>query len=62
MSDTSKSSGDPRVLLAMNLVLSTLFAWVVVSGLAFVGTVAFSWGTVALLALVIAVVTYFVIH
>lgn len=62
MSGTSNSKGDPRVLLAMNLVLSTLFSWVVVSGLSFVGTLTFSWGTVALLALLIAVITHLVIH
>lgn len=62
MSGTSNSKGDPRVHLAMNLVLSTLFSWVVVSGLAFIGQIEFAWVTVALLALLIAVVTHLVIR
>ena len=62
MSGTSNSKGDPRVLLVMNLVLSTLFSWVIISGLAFVGQIEFEWATVALLALVIAVVTHLVIR
>lgn len=48
--------GDPRVNFALNAVLSTLFATVVVWGHAFVGGPAFSWrrvlvGMVLLMAL-----------
>lgn len=55
-----RSSGDPRVLLALNAVLSTLFAYVVVWGLDFVGSATFSLRSVATLALVLFAVTYLV--
>jgi hypothetical protein len=44
------SQGDPRVLFALNAVLSSAFAAVVVFGLAFVGLLEFAWTTVALAA------------
>jgi hypothetical protein len=53
-----RSSGDPRVLLAMNAVLSTWFAWIVVWGLDFVGSTEFALRSVATLALVIFALTY----
>ncbi|PSP89463.1 hypothetical protein BRC90_03765 [Halobacteriales archaeon QS_4_69_34] len=54
------SQGDIRVLLALDLLLSAAFAAGIVRGLDFVGVLAFSWGSVALLAVVIATVTYLV--
>lgn len=60
MSGPTKSQGDPRVLFAMNLVLSSIFAWVVVTGLAFGDIVTFDWAMVAGMALVLVVVTHFV--
>jgi hypothetical protein len=58
----TESQGDPRVLLVMNLVLSSLFAWVVVWGLSFIDVLAFSWLRVAGLAFLLVVVTYAVTH
>ncbi len=52
------SDGDIRVLLVMDLVLSAVFATIVVRGLAFINVLAFSWQTVALAASVIALLTY----
>ncbi|MDQ2056276.1 MULTISPECIES: hypothetical protein [Halobellus] len=52
------SQGDPRVLFVMNLVLSSLFATVVVWGLDLVGIAAFTPVNVGSLALVIMAVTY----
>jgi hypothetical protein len=58
----ARSKGDPRVLFAMNLILSTLFAWVVISGLAFVGVVEFSWSTVAVAAAALVLLTRLVVR
>ena len=55
------SPGDIRVLVAMDLVLSFVFATAVVGGLAFLGVLAFAWDTVALAAGVLAFVTYAVV-
>jgi hypothetical protein len=52
--------GDPRVLLAMNLVLSTLFCYVVVRGLDFIGAVEFTWPLVAGTTAVLVIVTHLV--
>ncbi|MFB6107224.1 MAG: hypothetical protein ABEJ82_00075 [Haloplanus sp.] len=54
------SEGDPRVLFVMNVVLSTLFASVVVWGLSLVTDVAFSALNVATLALLLVALTYVV--
>lgn len=54
----SGSSGDPRVLFALNAILSTLFALVVTWGLSFVGAFAFTLGNVATLAAILFAVTY----
>ncbi|RLM56814.1 hypothetical protein DVK02_10055 [Halobellus sp. Atlit-31R] len=54
----TNSQGDPRVLFVMNLVLSSLFASVVVWGLDFVGIAAFTPVNVASLAIVLIAVTY----
>jgi len=53
-----RSSGDPRLLLAMNAVLSAWFAWIVVWGLDFVGSAEFALRSVATLALVVFSLTY----
>ena len=57
----SGSSGDPRVLLAMNAILSTLFALVVTWGLAFVGAYEFTLVNVATLAAILFAVTYLLV-
>lgn len=54
------SQGDPRVLLVMNVVLSTVFSAVVVGGLSFIGLVEFTVRNVALLAIVVVALTYLV--
>lgn len=54
------SQGDPRVLFAMNLVLSTVFASVVVWGLSYVDVVPFTLVNVASFALVLMAVTHVV--
>ncbi|MFA1609810.1 hypothetical protein [Halobellus rubicundus] len=54
------SEGDPRVLFAMNLVLSSIFAAVVIWGLSFADIAAFTPVNVASLALVVMAVTYVV--
>ena len=55
------SQGDIRVLLVMDLVLSTVFGAVVVRGLSVLDVLAFAWRTVALVALAVAVLTYLVV-
>ena len=52
------SQGDIRVLLVMDLLLSAAFSAVVVWGLSVVGVLAFSWPTVGLAPLLLAVLTY----
>ncbi|WP_254524581.1 hypothetical protein [Natrinema caseinilyticum] len=56
----SSSSGDPRVLLVMNAVLSTLFAWTIVWGLSFLDIVEFGIVNVATAAILLFAVTYLV--
>jgi hypothetical protein len=53
-----RSSGDPKVLLAMNAVLSSWFAWVVVWGLDLLGAATLTAVNVATLAIVLFGVTY----
>ncbi|SFR30250.1 MULTISPECIES: hypothetical protein [Halorubrum] len=55
-----RSSGDPKVLLAMNAVLSTWFAWMVVWGLDFLGAASLTAVNVATLAIILFGVTYVV--
>lgn len=52
------TDGDIRVLVAMDIVLSAILCTVVVWGLSLVGSLDFSWVTVGLAALVLALVTY----
>ncbi|WP_251329024.1 hypothetical protein [Haloplanus pelagicus] len=54
------AEGDPRVLFVMNLVLSGLFATVVIWGLDFIGIVAFTPWNVASFALLVMALTYVV--
>ncbi|MFW6321754.1 MAG: hypothetical protein ACOC0Z_07865 [Halohasta sp.] len=54
------STGDPRVLLAMNAVLSTLFGWTVVGGLSMIDIAEFSAINVASAAIVVFALTYYV--
>ncbi|WP_226007671.1 hypothetical protein [Natrinema salinisoli] len=56
----SSSQGDPRVLIAMNVVLSTLFAWSIVWGLSFIGAVEFGLINVATAAILLFAMTYLV--
>ena len=52
--------GDPRVVFAMNLVLSSIFATVVIYGLSYLDLVAFTFVNVASAALVLTAITYVV--
>ena len=54
------SQGDPRVLFAMNLVLSSVFASTVVWGLSVLGFVEFTVWNAGSLALLLMAVTYLV--
>lgn len=56
------SKGDPRVLFAMNLVLSAAFASVAVWGLSLLDLLAFSWRTVAVATVALMAVTYLVVR
>ncbi|WP_348613458.1 hypothetical protein [Halobaculum rarum] len=55
------SDGDPRVLLAMNIVLSTAFSTVVVWGLSYLDLTALTLENVAGLALVVFAATYLLV-
>lgn len=52
--------GDIRVLMAMNLVLSTLFGTGIVWGLSFIGVTEFTMGNVATAVAVLVAITYIV--
>mgnify|MGYP006273188459 CR=1 FL=1 len=56
----ANSQGDPRVLFVMNLVLSALFASVVVWGLDYVGVLSFSLARIAVATGVLMVITHLV--
>lgn len=58
----ANSQGDPRVFFAMNLVLSSAFAALVVWGLSFVGVLEFGWRPVAVLAALLVIVTQVVVR
>lgn len=55
------SQGDPRVLFALNILLSGLLSTAVVFGLSFVGLVEFSWTTVLLATTVLMLLTWLVV-
>ncbi len=54
------STGDPRVLLVMNAVLSTLFSWSIVWGLSLLGVAEFTAINVATGAIILFSLTYLV--
>jgi hypothetical protein len=54
----SGTRGDPRVLIAMNVVLSTGFAATIVWGLSLLGAVEFSFVNVATGAILLFALTY----
>ncbi|SEP62682.1 hypothetical protein [Natrinema salaciae] len=56
----SSSRGDPRVLIAMNAVLSTLFAWSIVWGLSYLDFLEFGFINVATAAILLFSMTYLV--
>ena len=56
----ASSQGDPRVLLAMNVVLSTLFGWTIVWGLSFLGVIEYGFINIATAAIVLFAMTYLV--
>lgn len=56
----SASAGDPRVLLIMNAVLSTLFSWSIVWGLSLLDLAEFTAINVATGAIVLFSLTYLV--
>lgn len=53
-----QSSGDPRVLIVMNVLLSTVFAATVVWGLSVIGAAAFTPINVATGAILLFALTY----
>jgi len=53
-----QSQGDPRVVLALNAVLSTVFAVTITWGLDFVGSLEFTPVNVATLAVLLFAVSY----
>lgn len=52
------SQGDIRVLLVLDVVLSFLFSWLVLSGLAFVDLTEFTWAKVGVATVALALITY----
>ena len=54
----SGTQGDPRVLVAMNVVLSTVFAATVVWGLSYLGAAEFTLVNVATGAVLLIAVSY----
>jgi len=56
----SGTQGDPRVLIAMNVVLSTVFAATVVWGLSYLGAAEFTLVNVATGAVLLVAVSYVV--
>ncbi|WP_224270653.1 hypothetical protein [Haloprofundus salinisoli] len=57
-----QSQGDPRVLFVMNLVLSLVFASVVLYGLEFVGFLTFTWQRLAGVTAALMVLTFLIIR
>lgn len=56
----ASTAGDPRVVLLLNAVLSTMFALTITWGLDFVGAVEFTPTNVATLAILLFAVAYLV--
>ncbi|ERG95959.1 MAG: hypothetical protein J07HQW2_02420 [Haloquadratum walsbyi J07HQW2] len=57
----TSSDGDPRVLFAMNIVLSAIFGTGIIWGLSFIKIAAFSLINIASLTLIIVAVTYVIV-
>jgi hypothetical protein len=55
---TSRSEGDPRVVIALNAVLSTVFAVTITGGLAYLEVVEYTLVNVATMAVVLFSVAY----
>jgi len=58
----TKPQGDPRVLVVLNVVLSSLFVWTVLTLAEFGGAIAFTWELFALLTTGLVIVTHLVIN
>ena len=56
----SGTQGDPRVLIAMNVVLSTVFAATVIWGLSYLGAAEFTLVNVATGAVLLVAISYVV--
>ena len=56
----ASSEGDPRVLIVLNAVLSTLFGWTVVWGLSYLDVLEFGFVNVTTAAIVLFAMTYLV--
>ncbi|WP_290815683.1 hypothetical protein [Halovivax sp.] len=56
------STGDPRVLFALNAILSAAFAGIVLTLADLGGAVEFTWMRLLVLTLVIMALTYLVTH
>ena len=52
------SDGDPRVLLGLNAILSTLLGWTIIGGLSIIDVAMFSLINVATAAIVVFALTY----
>lgn len=55
------SKGDPRLILILNAVLSTWFAWTVVWGADLLNLIEYSLTNIATLALILFALTYVVV-
>lgn len=56
----TRSEGDPKVVIALNAVLSTTFALLVTWGLSILGVLEFTGVNVATLAIILFAATYLV--
>ncbi len=54
------SQGDPRVLLAMNALLSTILGWTIIGGLSLLNLAAFDALNIATVAIIVFALTYLV--
>ena len=52
------SDGDPRILLGLNAVLSTLLGWTIIGGLSLLEVTTFSVINVATAAIIVFTLTY----
>ncbi len=55
------SKGDPRLVLALNAVLSAWFGWTVVWGLDLLDVVSYTLPNVAVAAILVFTVTYLIV-